>query len=169
MSSNLSDGRAGLNHSDGFCAFAMLIIARGKHFHQIRPTICRAQGTRAQKLFSHPLFRMDGFVHEHAFSFCKPIDWCLHNKINWDKLMKYIPYYHTLYGGQLTIRLIKCIIIYIFRHDLPGNNQFLHFGLQLTSVYLSTLCIVIMLEWSSVSRVEVLLDVQLLVYTTAEY
>ena len=46
---------------------------RGIHFYRIRQIPCRTRGTRAQKLFWHPPFRMDGFVHEHLFSFCKHI------------------------------------------------------------------------------------------------
>ena len=68
----------------------------GIHFYQIWQIPCRARGTRAQKLFLYPLFPMDGFVHEHMFSFCKAIDCCLHCKkleINWWNISHNIIFY----------------------------------------------------------------------------
>ena len=75
------------------------------HSYQIRQLPCRARGTREHLLFSHLPLRMDDFVHEYVFSFCKSIDWCVQYKNNQtlDLLIKYVAYYHILFGGQLEI------------------------------------------------------------------
>ena len=78
-----------------FSPYLMFFIKanpRRVHSHQMRQLPCRARGTRAFMLFSHLPFRMDDFVHEFAFSFCKSIDWSVQyeNNQTLDILITYV-------------------------------------------------------------------------------